>query len=102
MKRGPPYETAKKGYCCHDLGAGGETALKSALAIANRCGAALRLVHVVEPLGRALSRQYKRADPAQGPGARHDSEEVPERRSQNLFSPHGFSPVAPEKPLRRR
>ena len=34
----------------YDLGAGGETALKSALALANRCGAALRLVHVVEPL----------------------------------------------------
>jgi hypothetical protein len=28
----------------------GRSALKSALALANRCGAALRLVHVVEPL----------------------------------------------------
>ena len=34
----------------YDLGAGGETALKSAVVLANRCGAALRLVHVVEPL----------------------------------------------------
>jgi nucleotide-binding universal stress UspA family protein len=34
----------------HDLAAGGETALKSAQVLANRCGAALRLVHVVEPL----------------------------------------------------
>ena len=34
----------------HDLGAGGEVALKSAAALAHRCGAALRLVHVVEPL----------------------------------------------------
>ena len=34
----------------HDLARGGETALKSALALANRCGATLRLVHVVEPL----------------------------------------------------
>jgi nucleotide-binding universal stress UspA family protein len=34
----------------HDLAAGGETALKSAVVLANRCGAALRLVHVVEPL----------------------------------------------------
>jgi nucleotide-binding universal stress UspA family protein len=34
----------------HDLGAGGKIALGSAVAVANRCGAALRLVHVVEPL----------------------------------------------------
>jgi nucleotide-binding universal stress UspA family protein len=34
----------------HDLGGGGEVALGSAVALANRCGAALRLVHVVEPL----------------------------------------------------
>ena len=34
----------------HDLGVGGEMALGSAMALANRCGAALRLVHVVEPL----------------------------------------------------
>jgi nucleotide-binding universal stress UspA family protein len=34
----------------HDLGVGGERALKSAVVLANRYGAALRLVHVVEPL----------------------------------------------------
>jgi nucleotide-binding universal stress UspA family protein len=34
----------------HDLGVGGEVALRSAAALANRCGSALRLVHVVEPL----------------------------------------------------
>ena len=34
----------------HDLGAGGEVALGSAVALANRFGATLRLVHVVEPL----------------------------------------------------
>ena len=34
----------------HDLGVGGEVALGSAVALANRFGAALRLVHVVEPL----------------------------------------------------
>ena len=34
----------------HDLAAGGEMALKSALVLANRCDAVLRLVHVVEPL----------------------------------------------------
>jgi hypothetical protein len=34
----------------HDLGGGGEVALGSAVALANRCGTALRLVHVVEPL----------------------------------------------------
>jgi nucleotide-binding universal stress UspA family protein len=34
----------------HDLGVGGELALRSAAALAKRCGATLRLVHVVEPL----------------------------------------------------
>ena len=34
----------------HDLGGGGELALRSAVVLANRFGAALRLVHVVEPL----------------------------------------------------
>lgn len=34
----------------HDLGVGGEAALGSAVALANRCGAVLRLAHVVEPL----------------------------------------------------
>jgi len=34
----------------HDLQAGGKMALESASALANRCGAAVRLVHVVEPL----------------------------------------------------
>ena len=34
----------------HDLGVDGEVALTSALALANRCRATLRLVHVVEPL----------------------------------------------------
>ena len=33
----------------HDLKSGGETALKSAVVLAGRCDAALRLVHVVEP-----------------------------------------------------
>ena len=34
----------------HDLEIGGEAALRSAVVLANRCGATLRLVHVVEPL----------------------------------------------------
>jgi universal stress protein A len=34
----------------HDLEVGGEVALGSTVALANRCGAALRLVHVVEPI----------------------------------------------------
>ena len=34
----------------HDLGIGGEVALRSAGVMANRCEGALRLVHVVEPL----------------------------------------------------
>lgn len=34
----------------HDLQAGGKTALESAVALADRCGATVRLLHVVEPL----------------------------------------------------
>jgi len=34
----------------HDLDVGGEVALGSATALANRFAAAIRLVHVVEPL----------------------------------------------------
>ncbi len=34
----------------HDLRRGGEAALGSAVVLANRCGAELRLVHVVEPI----------------------------------------------------
>jgi universal stress protein E len=34
----------------HDLEGGGEAALRSAVVLADRCGAVLRLVHVVEPL----------------------------------------------------
>lgn len=40
----------KKIIVGHDLEVGGETALRSALVLANRCDSALRLVHVVEPL----------------------------------------------------
>ncbi len=36
-------------YGCHDLRAGGETALRSAAALARRCSADLRLVYVIEP-----------------------------------------------------
>jgi nucleotide-binding universal stress UspA family protein len=39
----------KKIVVGHDLKTGGETALKSAVVLARRCNAALRLVHVVEP-----------------------------------------------------
>lgn len=34
----------------HDLQAGGKTSLESAVALADRCGATVRLLHVVEPL----------------------------------------------------
>lgn len=40
----------KKILVGHDLATGGEAALKSAAALAHRCAATLRLVHVVEPL----------------------------------------------------
>ncbi|MBI4526777.1 MAG: universal stress protein [Deltaproteobacteria bacterium] len=40
----------KKIIVGHDLRLGGEVALRSAAVLAKRCGAALRLVHVIEPL----------------------------------------------------
>jgi len=60
----------------HDLGAGGETALKSAAVLADRCGAALRLVHVVEPLeayqriSHPLTSPYTLEEIAEKTGAR--------------------------------
>ena len=39
----------KKIVIGHDLKTGEETALKSAVVLASRCNAALRLVHGVEP-----------------------------------------------------
>jgi nucleotide-binding universal stress UspA family protein len=60
----------------HDLGVGGDVALGSALALANRCGAALRLVHVVEPLdayqriSHPLTSPYALEEIAQKTGAR--------------------------------
>jgi nucleotide-binding universal stress UspA family protein len=43
-------KTLKRIIVGHDLRPGGEVAVQSAAALAKRCGAALRLVHVVEPL----------------------------------------------------
>jgi nucleotide-binding universal stress UspA family protein len=66
----------KKIIVGHDLAAGGEMALRSAVALANRCGAALRLVHVVEPLdayqriSHPLTSPYTRQEIAQKVGAR--------------------------------
>jgi nucleotide-binding universal stress UspA family protein len=60
----------------HDLGIGGEVALASAAALADRCGAALRLVHVVEPLdayqriSHPLTSPYTLDEIAQKTGAR--------------------------------
>jgi nucleotide-binding universal stress UspA family protein len=60
----------------HDLGVGGEVALRSAVVLANRCDAALRLVHVVEPLdayqriSHPLTSPFTLEDLAQKTGAR--------------------------------
>jgi nucleotide-binding universal stress UspA family protein len=43
-------KTLKRIIVGHDLRAGGEVAVQSAAAFAKRCSAALRLVHVIEPL----------------------------------------------------
>ncbi|MEW6296303.1 MAG: universal stress protein [Thermodesulfobacteriota bacterium] len=58
----------------YDFRAGGETAARSALALAQRCGAALRLVHVVEPyplyqrLARPLAAPYSTEELVQRAG----------------------------------
>ncbi|HTN72281.1 MAG TPA: universal stress protein [Methylomirabilota bacterium] len=60
----------------HDLGVGGERALKSAVVLAHRYGAALRLVYVVEPLdsyqriSHPLTSPYTLEEIAQKTGAR--------------------------------
>jgi nucleotide-binding universal stress UspA family protein len=60
----------------HDLGAGGEVALGSAVALAHRFSAALRLVHVVEPLdayqriSHPLTSPYSLEEIVQKTGAR--------------------------------
>ena len=60
----------------HDLGSGGKVALESAVALANRCGAALQLVHVIEPLAayqrmsHPLTPPYTLEEIAQKTGAR--------------------------------
>ncbi len=63
----------------HDLRAGGETALRSAVVLANRCDAALRLVHVVEPhhgyqtISHPLTSPYTLEEIAQNSGAKLQS-----------------------------
>jgi nucleotide-binding universal stress UspA family protein len=46
----------------HDLKSGGETALKSAVILAGRCDAALRLVYVVEPQHLIVTNETKSLD----------------------------------------
>ena len=66
----------KKIIVGHDLAAGGEMALRSGIVLANQFGAALRLVHVVEPLdayqrmSHPLSSPYTLEEIAQKSGAR--------------------------------
>ncbi|MGH7926390.1 MAG: universal stress protein [Candidatus Binatia bacterium] len=63
----------------HDLRAGGEAALQSAAVLANRCAAALRVVHIVEPLesyqrlSHPLTSPYPVEEIAQKAGARLES-----------------------------
>ena len=69
-------KTLKRIIVGHDLRAGGEVAVQSAAALAKRCGAALRLVHVVEPLdsyqriSHPLTAPYPVEEIAQKIGAR--------------------------------
>jgi universal stress protein E len=66
----------KKIIVGHDLRAGGEIAVRSAAALARRCDAALRLVHVIEPLdtyqriSHPLTSPYPVEEIAQKIGAR--------------------------------
>jgi len=63
-------------YGCHDLRAGGETALRSAAALARRCSADLRLVYVIEPqhtyqrISHPLASSYTLEEIAQKSGAK--------------------------------
>ena len=60
----------------HDFRAGGETALRSAVVLAKRCDAALRLVHVIEPqhsyqrISHPLTFPYTLEEIAQKTGAK--------------------------------
>lgn len=50
VREGIHMEQPKRVIVGHDLGVGGKAAMRSAAVVAERCGAALRIVHVVEPL----------------------------------------------------
>jgi universal stress protein E len=66
----------------HDLEAGGESALKSAIALAGRFDAALRLVHVVEP-------QYfyrKISHPMASKNSREDVVQLAETKLQDIVA----------------
>ena len=77
-KKGDRHETAKTDYCEYDLGVGGEVALSSAVVLAKRCKAALRLVHVVEPLD-----SYQRiSHPLTSP---YPVEEIEKKPAHGLF-----------------
>jgi universal stress protein E len=66
----------KKIIVGHDLRAGGEAALRSAVVLAKRCSAALRVVHVVEPqhsyqrISHPLTSPYTVEEIAQKTGAK--------------------------------
>jgi nucleotide-binding universal stress UspA family protein len=71
----------------HDLGAGGEVAAKSAIVLAKRSGAALRLVHVIEPL-----EAYQRiSHPLTSPYTREEIEKKAEERLQGLTASPDFA-----------
>lgn len=72
----------------HDLRDGGETALRSAVLLAKRCGAALRLVHVVEPL-----HSYQRiSHPLTSP---YTIEEISQKAGEKLQALSASSDLAP-------
>jgi nucleotide-binding universal stress UspA family protein len=81
----------------HDLGGGGEVALRSAVVLANRFGAALRLVHVVEPLD-----SYQRiSHPLTSP---YTLEEIAQKtgvRLQALVASAELAPLQVEYEVRR-
>jgi len=75
-KRGSCMSQLKRIVVGYDFREGGEIALKSAALLAERCGAALRLVHVVEPhhlyqrISHPLTSPYSTEEIAQKSGAR--------------------------------
>jgi nucleotide-binding universal stress UspA family protein len=81
----------------HDLQAGGDLALRSAVVLADRCGATIRLVHVIEPLDA-----YQRlSHPFTSPYTPEDLAQKAGAKLQALVASPEFAHVRMEYEVRR-